>query len=244
MTPSDKGSTNSTGDPGRETLHRVCAHVLGRRRYQVSGRFGLRAGPTGIATPAFGEDPEVLRVSGPLLVRELGGDCTWTALDGSTLRQLASFAGTSLDTAFDGGPDTPALGDPDAPLQLGADVVADLAAWFALAWHVLDAVTAELAAEAKAATVQLWPEHFDAATTVTLPGSDSVNLGFSPGDALEPEPYVYVGPWGPRRPGDASFWNAPFGALRRRSELALDGAGLPGACTQFLTEGLRLATAA
>jgi hypothetical protein len=233
VTTASNAGADDAGVLGRETLHRVCAHVLGRRRHQVSGRFGLRAGPTGIATPAFGQEPEVLRVSGPILVRELGGDCTWTALEGSTLRQLASFASTSLDTSFDG--------DPDAPLQLGADAVADLAGWFSLAWHVLDTVTAALAAGATAATVQLWPEHFDAATTVTLPGSDSVNLGFSPGDVLEPEPYIYVGPWGARRPGDASFWNAPFGALRRRRDLGPEGAALHGACTQFLTEGLRLA---
>ena len=54
--------TNTTT---REVLHRVAAHVLGRRRYQVSGRFGLRASPGGFATPAFGDGPEVVRIAGP-----------------------------------------------------------------------------------------------------------------------------------------------------------------------------------
>jgi hypothetical protein len=29
---------------------------------------------------------------------------------------------------------------------------------------------------------------------------------------------VYVGPWGPERPGDAEFWNAPFGAYVTRQQ--------------------------
>ena len=44
-----------------------------------------------------------------------------------------------------------------------------------------------------------------------------VNLGFSPGDAFSDDPYVYVGPWGPARPGDDGYWNAPFGAALSRS---------------------------
>jgi hypothetical protein len=46
-----------------------------------------------------------------------------------------------------------------------------------------------------------------------------VNLGFSAGDAFSEEPYAYVGPWGPERPGDDGYWNAPFGALVTRAEL-------------------------
>jgi hypothetical protein len=44
-----------------------------------------------------------------------------------------------------------------------------------------------------------------------------VNYGVSPGDGFLPEPYAYVGPWTPR---EGEFWNAPFGAVRRASELA------------------------
>jgi hypothetical protein len=39
-----------------------------------------------------------------------------------------------------------------------------------------------------------------------------VNLGASPGDTYSEQPYLYVGPWEPDRPGDPSYWNAPFGA--------------------------------
>jgi len=227
----------------RETLHRVCAHVLGRRRYAVSGRFGLRAGPAGIATPAYGDEPEVLRITGPLLVREVGATSTWMHLDGSTLRALASFAGTDIDAPFGCGPDTPAVGDPDEPLALAEAGVAGLTEWFALAWRVLDGVVGGAGDDVRAATVQLWPEHFDAATTVTLPGGASVNLGFSPGDGFEAEPYAYVGPWEPARPGDPAFWNAPFGASRRRSELAASGTDVARTSAAFLTTGLALMSA-
>ena len=49
----------------RLDLHRLCAHVLGRRRFVVSGHFGLRASPGGLATPAFGPEPETLRITRP-----------------------------------------------------------------------------------------------------------------------------------------------------------------------------------
>ena len=63
-----------------------------------------------------------------------------------------------------------------------------------------------------ATAAQLWPEHFDLACTVVVGGEVQVNVGASPGDAYEPAPYLYIGPWGPERPGDPAYWNAPFGA--------------------------------
>jgi hypothetical protein len=225
----------------RTTLHTIAAHILGRRRFAVSGRFGLRATPGGFATPAFGDDIETIRVSGDSLLREVGATTTSLALDGSTLRGLGSFVDVNLDEPFSVGADTPVLGDLDAPVLLAPATVTEITDWFALAWRVLDGILASLPANAEAATIQLWPEHFDAATTVTLPGADPVTLGFSPGDGFEPEPYLYVVPSGARRPGDPGFWNAPFGAMRRRS--AVVRASDPAAsCRQFLLDGLRLAT--
>ena len=230
---------NAEGSP-REALQRVCAHVLGRRRFAVSGRFGLRAGPTGIFTPAYGEGPEVLRIAGPMLVREEGSLTSRTVIDGSSLRALASFAGADIEAPFDCGKDGPALGDPDEPLALPNDAVADIVGWFALAWQVLDHVVADLGRGARATTVQLWPEHFDAATTVTLPGEAQVSIGFSPGDGYESEPYVYVGPWDVDPSSDPAFWNAPFGASRRRTDLAAGDADIAEASAHFLVSGLAL----
>jgi hypothetical protein len=225
----------------RTALHTIAAHVLGRRRFAVAGRFGLRAGPGGIATPAFGDDPETIRVSGVTLVREVGGLSTRVSINGSTLRDLADFVEADLDAPFSCGADTPALGPVDVPFDLVVATATEISDWFALGWTVLDDVLGTLPPGSEATTIQLWPEHFDAATTVTVPSGQPVNLGFSPGDGFESEPYLYVGPTGAERPGDPTFWNAPFGAVRRRSQTK-GSPNTPEFCRQFLRQGLDLAS--
>ena len=200
----------------RTDLHRIAAHVLGRRRYAVSGHFGLRASPDGIATPAFGPEPETLRLTPACLVREVGSESRGLALAGATLSSLAAFAGADLGDGFSAGGDMPAPGSLDEPIELDAKELSGLFSWFDLGSRVLDEVIAERAA----ATIQLWPEHLDVGTSLSFGGDgDGVNLGFSPGDAFSDEPYVYVGPWGSARPGPPSFWNAPFGAVLPRPQV-------------------------
>ncbi|MEY2448518.1 MAG: hypothetical protein QOH79_1994 [Acidimicrobiaceae bacterium] len=225
----------------RDALQRVATHVLARARFAATGRFGLRATPGGFGTPAFGDGVEVLRVAGAVLVREREGRASTTPLDGATLAGLAAFAGVDLTAPFDAGKDAPALGDPDAPLPIDADAAAALADWWHLGWRVIDAVMAD-AADAMA--MQLWPEHFDAGSSVAVgPGeNDRCNLGASPGDAYSEEPYLYLGPWTDARPGDASYWNAPFGAVLRRSELAARADRYAAGVT-FLRRGLELLSA-
>ena len=113
-----------------------------------------------------------------------------------------------------------------------------LADWWHLGWRALDAAIAD-AVDPMA--IQLWPEHFDAGTSVAVgPGEgDRCNLGASPGDSYSDEPYLYVGPWIDDRPGDASYWNAPFGAVIRRSELMTSPDPYPAA-VNFLRRGLEL----
>ena len=88
---------------------------------------------------------------------------------------------------------------------------------------------------------QLWPEHFDLALDLAYdpadPAQRRVNLGGSPGDEHHPDPYLYVGPWTPDRPGDPTFWNAPFGAVlgADRVQLAPDSLA---AATEFFRHGL------
>ena len=231
-------------DPGpaslvatRQTLHLVAAHVLARRRFAATGRCGLRANPGGFATPAFGEGPEVVRVADGYVVREVAGSVTCAAIDGATLGQLAAFAGADLAGPFGCGDDAPGTGDPGAPLVLDIDQARRVSDWYAVGWAVLDAVLARLGPAAEPATIQIWPEHFDAATNVLTPDGDRVNLGFSPGDGYEPEPYLYVGPWSAERRGDPAFWNAPFGAVRRERDVP-PGRGRVGACVEFLEAGL------
>ncbi len=219
----------------REDLHRIAAHVLGRRRYAVSGHFGLRTSPGGIATPAYGPEPEVLRLAGQTLIREVGTECRSTSLQGSTLAALAEFVGADLGADFSAGSDTPALGPTDEPLHLSPADLDVHFGWFDLAWRVLDDVTSDPSVVASRSTIQLWPEHFDAGTTAELKSGGNANLGFSPGDSFSEEPYVYVGPWDPERPGDPGYWNAPFGACAPRSE-----AREYRQCAAFLRTGLAL----
>jgi hypothetical protein len=210
----------------RDELHRVAAHILGRRRHAVARRFGLRAAPGGFGTPAFGEEVEVVRVAGGTLVRERGSAVALMPLPGATLSAIAAFVEVSLDPGFRVGHDTPSLGDVDAPLAVGAEAALALGAWYEFGWRVLDEALVSLPpavdASARPKVVQLWPEHFDAGTDVAWdPERENgrVNLGASPGDGFHPAPYLYVGPWGPERPGDASYWNVPFGALLSHDDL-------------------------
>jgi hypothetical protein len=225
----------------RKDLHRVAAHVLGRRRYAVSGHFGLRASPGGIGTPAFGLEPETLRVTPACLVREVGNESRGLALAGATLASLAAFAGTDLGGDFSAGADMPEMGPIDEPLELDATELADVFSWFDLGWRVLDEVMAERTGSCEMATIQLWPEHFDVGTSLAFGAGDEagVNLGFSPGDGFSDAAYVYVGPWGAARPGPSSYWNAPFGAVLTRSEVrgADDGLAFIRTGLDFLGAG-------
>ena len=230
------------GQASRRTLHLVAVHVLARRRYEVSGKFGLRASPGGFATPAFGTPTETIRVAGVSLVHELDGTTTHTPIRGATLRDLATFAGTDIDAPFSSGSDTPDMGDPDRALDLDPVDAERIAHWYSIGWRALDTVLASLPDAAAPATIQLWPEHFDAGTNAALPSGDRVNMGFSPGDGYEPEPYVYLGPWSDERRGDPAFWNAPFGAVLRAVDV-ITADDPAQACIDFLRVGLANASA-
>lgn len=233
-------SVSSVVSPAtRTTLHRVAAHILGRRRFDVTGRFGLRATPGGFGTPAFGDGPEVVRVAGTTLVREMGGEARRMAMHGSTLRRLAAFAGTDIQAEFSAGAETPPLGDPDEVLAMDAVEVQALADWYWLGWMALDIFLDGLPEGAVPATTQLWPEHFDAGTNVGLPDGTRLSAGFSPGDSFEERPYVYVGPRN-TNPAAADFWNAPFGAVWRADDV-LSRPNPVDACVQFFMTGLRYA---
>ena len=234
------GSSSLIGT--REVLHRVAAHVLARRRFAVTGRCGLRPSPGGFATPAFGDGPEVLRVAGGYVVREVAGSVAYTLIAGSTLGQLAAFAGADLASVFECGTDLPGTSDPDGQLDLDLADARRLTDWHSVGCAALDMVLPTLGSQAEPATVQIWPEHFDVATNVGLPNGERVNLGFSPGDGYEPEPYAYVGPWSDERRGDPGFWNAPFGAILRERDLPA-GPHRLRACAGFLKVGIANASA-
>jgi hypothetical protein len=185
---------------------------------------------------------EVVRLTATALVRERRVadriETTSILLRGATLGALATFAGADLDAPLSVGHDTPALVDPAAPMDVDTSSAAVITAWFGAAAEVLDDVIATRPG-ADATAVQLWPEHFDLAVDV-LVARGRVNLGASPGDSFCDEPYLYVGPWDAQRPGNASFWNAPFGAVLRHHDIVAAGPTPRAAMHEFWLQGLAL----
>lgn len=227
----------------RDALHRVAAHVLARRRHAYTGRIGLRPSPGGLATPAFGDDVEVVRTSGSILVTERASITNRAPL--TTLGAAAEFAGVDLDLAFSAGEDTPPVGDAGAALAIDDEAARALGRWFAFGLGVVDGLVVTEPAVTAADVAQVWPEHFDLGCIVTVGGDGGLDagvrasLGASPGDATEPTPYVYLSPWPDDRPGDPSYWNAPFGALLPYAALAtLPAADQRGAAVAFLRTGV------
>jgi len=222
----------------RLELQRIATHVLARARAAHGGRFGLRVTPSGIGTPVFGPDETVLRLTSTALVREHQGPDGAVAavlpLAGRTLAEVAAFAGIGLDAPFAPGGDAPAVGDPHASLVLHPAATEVLLGWFATGAQVLDGVLDDLSGPTVA---QLWPEHFDVGLACAT-GSGGVTLGASPGDGAVPEPYVYVAPWESGRPGDPGYWNAAFGAVATRADLA--GRDPVAGAVAFVRRGLDL----
>ena len=216
----------------RLALQRLAVHVLARRRHAVTGRFGLRPAPGGLATPAFGDETEVLRIDGRYLVVERSKTATVEPI--TTLAAAATLVGVDLSTEFSVGDHTPPLEALDEPLPIDDSHVRTLGAWWSFGVEVTDEVIAESPAT-DASRLQLWPEHFDVAGNVTVNGQ-KINLGASSGDSFEPAPYLYVGPWSADRPGDGAYWNAPFGALLRAADLPADGRR--AAAVDFMLGGL------
>lgn len=225
----------------RNELHRVAVHLVARARVEEASRFSLRVTPGGFGTPEMGPQGRRVRVAGAHLVVESdapGAASTRSiAIDGSTLAELASFAGVDLAGALDVGHDTPPTGDVHATIALDAAGADDLAEWFRQTAAIVDLVLHALPADAAPTLPRLWPEHFDIAIEAQARPDLRVNLGGSPGDGSSEEPYLYVGPWTADRPGDADFWNAPYGAMRTRSQLAADPAGVVAAGAAFLIDG-------
>jgi hypothetical protein len=82
--------------------------------------------------------------------------------------------------------------------RAAAGALANLAAWYANAAALLEAVRAQIAAESLASSpLCCWPHHFDLAALTMLPAGRSaelglVGVGLSPGDEYYEEPYLYV----------------------------------------------------
>lgn len=209
--PDDLGAT-------REALRTVACYVVGPARRAVDGHIGLQPTPGGFGTPVLGDPPRQVRVEGSSLVVVRDG------VDGrvpvTTLEAAAGLVGLELVPDPGVGTDLPAF-DPVAPLPIDDAAAAVIGAWYALGDEVLARVGAAVPGSLSEPT--LWPEHFDLAAVHRGGDPDdasrTANVGFSPGDAATPEPYLYVGPW--QRDGlDDPFWNVSYGAQLGHADLA------------------------
>ncbi len=194
----------------RAAWHGVAEHVLAAARYAVTGHIGLAPAPGGFATPPFGDGHRVIAVDGTDLVV---GDATGSRRARlTTLRAAADFAGiTPGAPAQVYRPATPL--DLDQPLAIDPAAALLLAAWYGQGAAGLRTFAASVPADEPSAAV-LWPEHFDLGIT-----AGAVNYGASPGDGQYPDPYLYASPHDGPPPGDPSFWDAPFGAVRTIHEV-------------------------
>lgn len=215
----------------REALRALACYAISPARKARTGRIGLRPAGDGFATPPF-DDGTRISVRGDRLAIEPGADVAIT-----TLRAAADFLGIDLSPDPGVGHDLPAF-TPDAELAVDATASRWLGAWYAFGAGQLDRLATRLA-NGSVSEAQLWPEHFDVAVVIELTGG-TVNVGFSPGDAANPEPYVYVGPHDVSRL-DGDYWNAPFGATLGHHELRR-AADPETATTAFIDHGLRLLT--
>lgn len=213
----------------RQILHVLAEHLLAGDLSRRTGKIGLRVTRGGFGQPEVleGGERRRIRLDGASIVVLQGDHERWHPL--TTAAELAAFAATELG-APTGSYEAETVLDASATVDVDAESAQVLAGWFDLVNTALEDVRRRHAA-AEPTIVQLWPEHFDAACTIS-----EVNLGGSPGDADHPEPYLYVGPWTQRT---GPFWNEPWGA-------SVSWRGVPDvpAAVAFLEEGLRRAAEA
>jgi len=208
--------TDTTGahvDRTRTSLHGMAELLMAGPQYAASGTIRLRVVPGGIATVA---DPDLrLEADG------LEGPKGRQPLRGS-YAELGTAVGVTPRRLDDVYSDRSGVVPEDA-IELDRDDLVSLL-------DALEVGDTALRSFAPGAEPVLWPEHLDVAITL-----DEVTFGLSPGDALLPTPYAYVGPW-ERRSGP--FWDQPFGAARTLSGVA----GVDGVAAFFREGAERAAT--
>ena len=214
--PGDIAAESEALRATRASLHAVAEHVMAATQYAHKRRLGLRQATGGFASQPFVVDgaERRLAVVGTELVRrdqDPRGEAAERRTPITSLRAAARLAGGTVGMPPDAYRPSP-MPDPDAELAIDTRAAALIAGFYALVQAALIVFTAELAPEGPS-EIQLWPEHFDVATTIS-----QVNYGGSPGDADHDEPYVYIGPF--ERPPRGGFWNEPFGASQLWGEIA------------------------
>lgn len=112
-----------------------------------------------------------------------------------TLDQAMRFFGVDFDQARGERNDLELPERTDEVLHVDLEVAEEMAAWYATGWDVLGRIL-DRAGDRADTERRLWNEHFDLAIELGEQAEGRrASIGFSPGDAQIPEPYVYVSPW-------------------------------------------------
>lgn len=219
MTDHIIGDLPDTFTGTRDELHQLAFYALSPARYKETGRMGLRHHPRGFGTPRF--DGKVARVESDLLVFESDAGVATQGI--TTVRAAAEFFGHGYDDEwFTEFRDPLGPTDPDRRLDVDGAATDVLGALLGFGWAVLEDLQTHAQPGDDVSEIQLWPEHFDAATE--MGGSDSgqrASFGISPGDSAHVEPYLYVAAWADVD-REVGYWNDPAfnGASLSYSELS------------------------
>jgi hypothetical protein len=222
----------------RDKLHQLAFFALAPARYKAIDRMGLRATPGGFGTPEF--EGRVARVEGDLLVLESEGSIATQTI--TTIRSATDFLGIDYEEAwYPSFRDPLSPADPDAELSLDIDGVKVVAEWFEFGYQVLNRLQGYGTADDDVSEVQIWPEHFDAATEIGAEGrGQRASYGASPGDVAHPEPYLYVSAWG-KIDRSNHYWNdTAFNGASLGYELLVGEVDPVTTALVFLLEGHRI----
>lgn len=221
----------------REALHQVAFFAIAPKRYQSTGKLGLRYTYRGFGTPFFDDDQQV-RVESGALVYQRGSDVVveqpTTTAEACHLLEIPY-----RDEWYQTFHDPPEPVGPNEHLEIDTSAATALGDWFGFATLVLERAR-RFPDAVEVTRVQLWPEHFDAAVEMGAQDHGArASYGGSPGDADHPEPYMYVAAWEEVDRADP-FWNDPAfnGASLSYSNL-VESEDPVTAALAFLGEGHR-----
>lgn len=222
----------------RNALHQIAFFAIAPARYKEAGRMGLKATPGGFGTPEF--DGRVARVEGEFLVHEEQGNMATQQI--TTVRSAAEFFGHEYEVEwFEDFRDPLEPVDPDDPLEVDREAGVALGIWFEFGFDLLNQLRQHGDDSDDVTEVQLWPEHFDPATELgDQDEGQRASFGASPGDAANPDPYIYVAAWSDiDRSND--YWNNDSfnGASLGYEELASADDPVDRGL-EFLLEGYRI----
>jgi hypothetical protein len=222
----------------RKSLHQIAFFALAPARFNAVGRMGLRAAPGGFGTPEF--EGRLIRVEGDTIVSEQAEQVASQVI--TTVRAATRFVGIDYEVEwFEDFHDPLGPVDPDAPLVVDDTAARALGQWFNLGFEVLNSLRLRGSDDDDVTEVQLWPEHFDAATEL---GSEQLgqraSYGASPGDETHDQPYFYVAPWGEIDRSNR-YWNGEsFNGASLGYSTPSAASDPVDAALDFLLEGYRI----